>query len=699
MKLRFGLVFTALVAFGSEPLAEEASTTLPEISVVGTAISAPLQTAPISASVRQKEELIERAADNFQQLIDFTPNLNFSGGTARPRFFQIRGVGELEQYEGAPNPSVGLFIDDLDLSGLGAGSSLFDIEQLEVLRGPQSIRFGANSLAGAINYRSADPSDEYRGLTQISLGSDELIAGGVAVGGPIDGTDGKLQFRLSTYRQRSDGFRENLFLNRNDTNKRDESTSRVKLRALPNEWLKVDLMGTWIDFANGYDAFAIDNSFNTQSDRPGHDLQRTAGGVLKNTIRLGTFGELQSISGFSQSDNRYGFDGDWGNPELWEPFNPYDFRFDSLRRRKTVSQELRLSGDTSEYTHGESSRWVAGAFAQYLGEETSIEQFADEAPYDQLESQYIGRTAAAFAQYEIPLAPGLSLTPGIRAELRSMSYSDTRENDFNPINRMWGGHLTLGYDLSKETFSYLLLSRGFRGGGFNTSVNVPENNRAFSPEALWNIEAGIKTELLERKLRLNSSVFSMFRRSQQVRFGFQADPTDPLTFSYITDNASRGVNLGLESELTYLLSERVRLFLAGSLLHTEFRDYQALGRDLTGRGQSHAAPWQVAVGSRMSITENLFARIDLSGRGPFYFDDVHDQRSSAYGILNATVGYETENFRIQLWARNLLDERYAVRGFFFGNEPPDFPEKLYIQRGDPLQAGVTMTYHFGAEPL
>ena len=112
-----------------------------------------------SITVLNRETIESATLQHFEELISLIPNMNWSGDGARARYFQMRGIGELEQYEGAPNPSVGFIVDDIDLSGVGGISSVFDLQRVEVLRGPQATRFGASALAGLVYVQSAEPSD------------------------------------------------------------------------------------------------------------------------------------------------------------------------------------------------------------------------------------------------------------------------------------------------------------------------------------------------------------------------------------------------------------------------------------------------------------------------------------------------------------------------------------------------------------
>ncbi len=171
-------------------------------------------------------------------------------------------------------------------------------------------------------------------------------------------------------------------------------------------------------------------------------------------------------------------------------------------------------------------------------------------------------------------------------------------------------------------------------------------------------------------------------------------PGDPASFVFFTDNAAKGRTLGAEAELRWFVSESWELYANLGLLHADFDEFIAPQGDLGGRDQAHAPRYTLAAGAVYRNVRGFFARLDASARDAFYFDVSHDQKSQEYELLNARIGYERDSWLVQLWARNLLDENYAVRGFYFGNEPPDFPNTLYTRLGDPRQVGITIEKRF-----
>lgn len=687
---------TAPSALAEESLAQPAGAEPGPIEVVVTGTSFPdrLLQIPGSVTTISEEAATDRGAFHLQEIVDLVPNFSWAGGTNRPAFFQIRGVGEVEQYEGAPNPSVGVYMDDIDLTGLGSVAGLFDVTQVEAIRGPQGTRYGANALAGVLALRSAPPTDYFSGRTEIGAGSDDLFSGGVAVGGPADIASGDLTFRFSAHSLRSNGFRRNDFLDQDDTNGRDEVTSRLKAEWTPTQDFRAEVSGLWFDFDNGYDAFAIDNSLHTQSDRPGEDGQEIAAAAIKLAWRLSDQTELSLLTSPLTASTLYSYDGDWGNDVLWSPYLPYDYFSETTRERRQFSQELRLSSYDEGYRLGVDDRWTVGIFAQRLRETSDIENSSEELIYDQLESRYVAKTAALLGEYIQPLQPGSALRIGGRVERRDSTYRDNRDNDEAPDDTMWGGSIALEHELREGALAYLSASRGFKGGGVNVSLNVPEDRRTFEPESLYTIEGGVKGEFLEGLLQGSLSGFTNIRRDIQTRLSYQSDPSDPLTFIYITDNAARARSYGAEAELLVRATERFSISLTASLLESEFTSVSSEDSNLAGREQTHAPSWQYAVSPHIALTDNLFVRLDVIGKDDFYYQDSHNAKSSPYHLLGAAIGYQTEYWKLVLWGRNLSDEKYAVRGFLFGNEPPDFPTKEYVQRGDPLQIGITWTALF-----
>src|SRR5208283_3654940 len=137
--------------FAADPSSEA---TLDEIVITATLRETPVSDLPRSVTVLDSATLKAAGVQHFEDVLGLVPDLNWAAGTSRPRFFQLRGIGEVEQYQGAPNPSVGFLIDDIDFSGVGLPATLFDTQQIEVLRGPQGTAYGANALAGLINVRT-----------------------------------------------------------------------------------------------------------------------------------------------------------------------------------------------------------------------------------------------------------------------------------------------------------------------------------------------------------------------------------------------------------------------------------------------------------------------------------------------------------------------------------------------------------------
>jgi hypothetical protein len=170
---------------------------------------------------------------------------------------------------------------------------------------------------------------------------------------------------------------------------------------------------------------------------------------------------------------------------------------------------------------------------------------------------------------------------------------------------------------------------------------------------------------------------------------------------FYTGNAARGHNYGLESDVDWRVTEAVTLGGSLGLLKTYFEDFVQQGASgatliSESRELANAPHWQAALNATIRDPRGAFARVDVTGMGSYYFDlPPNSTRSHAYGLLNGKLGWERERWAAYLWGRNLLNKNYPVRGFFFGDEPPDFNNKLYVQLGNPRTWGASVTVKFG----
>jgi outer membrane receptor protein involved in Fe transport len=680
---------------------------LEEIVVTAAFREARIEELPISVSVLDRADLATSVQQHFEEAIRQIPNLNLSGEGSRARYFQLRGVGELEQYEGAPNPSIGFIVDDIDFSGLGSVATLFDVDRVEVLRGPQGTRYGANALGGLIYMTSMAPSEELTADFEATSGSNGTQAVGAAAGGPLSEA---LRLRASVQRYENDGFRDNVFLGRDDTYGRDELTARGKLAWSPSDHVAVDLSALYVDVDNGYDAWAVDNGWRTYSDDPGRDAQRSAAMSARVTASLDAV-DLVSISSFADTDAVFGFDGDWGNPAYWSPF-VYDYATTNDRERRMLSQEVRVLSKLGALADGR-GEWLAGVYVLDLdesNEQRNVGVYEDPfcGPLCSLDtatavgSDYGATSTAVFGQLVIGLNERLELTAGARWEQRSAEYADTNGIRFSPDDDMLGGELALQWRLAERRSTYVRLARGYKAGGFNVSlagIDFDEvDNDTLSPadipydaETLTSIEAGIRMTSADGRVNTNIGAFAARRDDQQIKVPLQLRLGDPLSFLFVTANAERGEHHGIEGTVEWQATERFEFSAALGWLDTRIDEF-SLFPELEGREQAHAPAYTYSLGMLYSGPKGWWARVDLSGMDEFYYDYGHDQRSEAYGLTNASIGRQWDAFSVKLWARNVLDEEYFVRGFYFGNEPPDFPPTLYTRFGDPRHYGLTLAY-------
>jgi outer membrane receptor protein involved in Fe transport len=593
-----------------------------------------------------------------------------------------------------------------------------------VLRGPQSARFGSSALAGVVYAQSAAPGDEFAARAELTGGSDDLLAAGAALGGPLSAS---LKGRVAVYQYTDNGFRNNRFLGRDDTNERDELSVRAKLDWEFNQNWNALLTLLYADFDNSYDAFALDNSANTFSDEPGSDSQETEAASLRLTGLVTEAAELTSISSVSSSEILFSYDGDWQNELAFLPIIT-DYRYINPRERDSVSQEFRLASRPEGRLFGGSTDWVVGVFWRQLDEDNRIDSTGVYVQTDigcpplpdpfacitdrQVMSEFSSDSLALFGGLDVRLSDQLTLSAGLRYEDWDADYSDawidngvfggpiSVENSFAPDDSLLGGHLALQYDWNDVVSSYARVARGFKAGGFNPSVaalgalsGAPAADLIpYANEYLWNYEIGTQWSGLSGMLFAEAIIYYMDRDDAQLSQSDQVDPLDPNTFFFITSNGEAN-SYGFESNITWQIDDNWRLRGALGWMESEI-DFWPVRPEVQGRELAHAPAWNVSVGVSWEGATGWFAHADAVAVDEFYFDIGHDQQSGSYALINASIGKRWDNWSATLWGRNVFDEDYATRGFFFGNEPPLFEPTLYKRFGDPRQIGFTIAFEY-----
>jgi len=657
---------------------------------------------PVSLTTIDTETIQSRSAQHIEDILNLAPNVNVSSGASRGQYFQIRGIGERSEFKAPLNPSVGLYIDGIDLSRSGGAATLFDIDRVEVLRGPQGTLYGANALAGLINLQSKQPSDDLDIHVETGIADYNTHNIGVAIGGAL--VENTLLGRMSLYSHQSDGYMDNSFLGRDNTQDKDEITVRGHLKWLVNNDLTLDLNVLHLDIDNGYDAFTFDNTRNSVADQPGKDAQKTDAFALKSDWRANDKIQVQTTVTYSQSDLEYSYDDDWSNANQFDPADgPYSGFDQYLRDRENYSFEGRILSNENGKIFNNSTAWTVGFYHSNQKQDLNRNYFDNDTPdIYPFDNSYDTLNTSVYGQLDTSLTKKLSLISGLRIENWQAEYNDSNALDVEKDEVLFGGKLGLQYQIEPNHMLFSTLSRGYKAGGINDDPRLTTNERSFDSEYSWTIEAGLKSAWLNGDLITNITAFYTLRKDAQLKTSLEV-PKVPGPGSDFIDyfvNAEKVSNVGLEADVDWLINNEWRLFASLGLLDAVMDDYEnpellSQGITLSGRRVAHAPAYQFSIGSEHYIGNNWTFRANIEGKDEFYFSNSHNSKSSSYVLLNSSIDYKNGYWKVSIWGRNLLDKDYDTRGFFFGIDPSaGYAAKTYTQKGDPRVVGVNLTWDY-----
>lgn len=759
---------TALTAFVTPSLAQEDSSRsngLEEIVVTAQKRAESVRDTPLAITATSGEALLSRNITSLQDLTNITPNVNISSaqGTAH---ITIRGIGIGSTQPGAEG-NVAVHVDGAYVSRPQSTlNAFYDVERLEVVRGPQGTLYGRNSTAGAINIITRDPTDNFTGFGQVTVGNYELITTEAGVGGPIaPGVSARIAFQTqdrggygwqqfpaglpsipngapggagsgvpATVTQ---GFKTDL----DDLKTR---AVRGKLKFDLSEDLSVLLAGEYFYQKDHSGIFMIAGA--GPSGAPA--VETLFGGVLAPNPRRNSY--TQFPQGTRKED--YSFTGtiNWDvspafsltsitayrNTDYSHTWNQGGtqlsfFQYSDSETGKQISEELRASGRIGNFSY------VVGGFLYHEKQNvvalSAINNLAFAfPPASGFLSQGYGTSLrletdarALFGQLSYELTDTIGIDAGIRYNwerkkkpFETFGYSLC--TPYDPASVAWdtGGScdinlmigprevtqdsikpkVTLRFKPNNDTLAYLTFSQGFRSGGFNFGSGV--DAAPYKPEELTDIEGGIKTTLLDRRLQIDLSAFYYKYKNLQV------SRLNDAGNGVITESAGKATLYGLEAAIVALPTDRLKLDLQMGLLRSRYDEFSSantslLGiscvatapalcgttdpavnaldgviQDLSGNRLTKAPEYTISAGAEYTVNSNIgdfTLRGQMSMIGKVYFTAFNESVLSqgAYELFDASLRWEHPNQQIyaNLFIKNISNKDYVVFATNNGQSP------------------------------
>ena len=622
-----------------------------------------IQQVPLQVSAFSADQLAASNVKTTQGVLNLVPNVSMDHSyTYLNSFVVVRGVAEINN---ADSP-MAVIVDGVPQNNQKQMlMDLFDVKQVEVLKGPQGGLYGRNAIGGAMIITTKSPTNEFEGSADVTYGNGDAWQTTASISGPI--IKDKLLFRLSANLKGDGGRIENTYLHKNVDKIDHDDTVRGKLLAYPTNWLTLDLRGSYNDFKGGAIWDSVVYSGNPNDIRPpvSDFLGQTTGHIADASFKFDAdlgFATLTGITAYTDlaEDNRG--DLDFTNPVI----NPGGFlgflgpfgQGQNLSVNMT-SQELRLVSPTDQ-----PFRWITGAYYVHTNRSLltrgffdvnhSPAQFNDPALVLIQKAESDSNNAwAIYGQADYDLTSKFTLSAALRYDHDNRQQTDlgtklVRKHSFDNTEPK----VTATYHIDKDRLVYATYSTGFRSGGFNApGVSIPE----FKAETLTNYEAGFKTSWLDKRLVLNGAVY------YAVDHNFQFFFVDALTASQIIGNLDKVHIWGVELQAQALVADGLQVFGGLGTTNTDIRQSTDFA-GIVGNKTPKTVPWTLNAG--FEYDRSLGGDVN----GTLHFEYQHRARkywqidnlavSDPIDLVSARAGVEFGRWGLYVWGKNLTDARY-----------------------------------------
>ena len=628
-----------------------------------------LQAVPLSITALTEQDIEDADITSLEEIARNTPNFSiFPSGNRFFTQYSIRGISNASSL--ASRDPVDFYID-----GVPTGFATFidfdlpDLERVEVLRGPQSVLYGRNSLAGVVNIITRKPTNTFEFTGSGQYGNFDDMNLRASASGPI--VEDELFFRLSGSYGSREGYLDNTVLD-DDVDHQSGGTVRAQLRWTPTEDWDILLNGSFEDYQEGAPPYVLlseSDPFETDQNFNGFNELTSNTQSLKASYTHSDF-RFTSVTARRFSRSEFEFDGD-------------TTAADSLIRtlgevNNTIfSQELLLQSPEDI----EQLQWTFGGYF----ESNQVNQFDNGIRYG-ADGALVGfplppgasnvanvetnsTTFSVFGQASYQPIEALTLTAGLRYE----STTNTLDN-FERIFSIPGAPsstilalddidqngsevlplLIAEYRFNPDLMLYGSLTRGYRPPGINLSPST-EETATYAAERSWNYEIGLKSVWFDDRLGLNLALF------HNPVNNFQVLTFDNTTLGSSIENADVSIT-GAELELRATPLDGFDIIAGLGFVDAEFTDYPN-NESFDGNQLTYAPDLTYNLALQYRSLAGIFGRVELQGVGTTYFEADNTLRQDPYAIVNARLGYEAENYGIYLFANNIFDTEYVNQAF------------------------------------